>query len=250
MKINSQTFTDVRLIATDVDGTLTHHHKFTSSLFDALQKLANLRIHVLLVTGRSAGWVSALVNYLPVVGAIAENGGIYLTADGKTEPLVLIPDLTVHRQQLTNIFENLKQQFPNLNPSSDNRFRLTDWTFDLDGLSPQDLQAIAAFCEENGWSFTYSTIQCHIKPIGQDKAGGIIQVLEKHFPELTRSQVVTLGDSPNDESMFNPKFFPRSVGVANVLDYAPQMQYLPTHVMTQPEVEGFYEFVELVVEAI
>jgi hydroxymethylpyrimidine pyrophosphatase-like HAD family hydrolase len=50
----------VRLIATDIDGTLTTHGKFTPNVLQALTNLAQAGITVVLVTGRSAGWVSGL----------------------------------------------------------------------------------------------------------------------------------------------------------------------------------------------
>jgi putative addiction module killer protein len=61
----------VQLIASDVDGTLTCADRFTPQLLTAIAQLAQAKLPLLLVTGRSAGWVDALRNYLPVVGAIA-----------------------------------------------------------------------------------------------------------------------------------------------------------------------------------
>lgn len=61
----------LRLIATDMDGTLMQKGKFTASLLQAFKDLSGADIPVLIVTGRSAGWVSGLATYLPIVGAIA-----------------------------------------------------------------------------------------------------------------------------------------------------------------------------------
>jgi hydroxymethylpyrimidine pyrophosphatase-like HAD family hydrolase len=58
----------IRLIATDIDGTLTVGQHFSSQLLIALEKLQAVGLPVLLVTGRSAGWVEGLANYLPVAG--------------------------------------------------------------------------------------------------------------------------------------------------------------------------------------
>lgn len=55
---------NVRLVAADMDGTLTQRGKFTASLLQALEDLAKAGIAVLIVTGRSAGWVSGLAAYL------------------------------------------------------------------------------------------------------------------------------------------------------------------------------------------
>ncbi|MFY7830605.1 MAG: HAD family hydrolase, partial [Pseudanabaena sp.] len=95
--LNNINLSDIRLIASDVDGTLTHNGKFSSNFISTLIDLQSAGIKVLLVTGRSAGWVSALVNYLPVAGAIAENGGIFLKPNGTQDLLSSVPNLSRHR---------------------------------------------------------------------------------------------------------------------------------------------------------
>ena len=150
-------FQDVRLIATDMDGTLTQQGKFTPSLLQALEDLAAVGIKVLIVTGRSSGWVSGLVSYLPVDGAIAENGGLFYSSNSEA-PIALtpIPDLDTHRQHLAATFAQLQVEFPQIRESADNRFRSTDWTFDVQGLSLEQLQRLGSLCYQLGWGFTYS----------------------------------------------------------------------------------------------
>jgi hydroxymethylpyrimidine pyrophosphatase-like HAD family hydrolase len=234
---------EIKLIASDVDGTLTHSDRFTPKLLEAIAQLNQANLPLLLVTGRSAGWVDALRNYLPVVGAIAENGGVFCPQDGPYQLLGDFPPLSTHRQHLADAFSQLQQRYPQLKASTDNAFRLTDWTFDVEGLSEGDLGAIALQCQAWGWSFTYSTVQCHIKPQSQNKASGIQQVLAQYFPTIHPTQVLTIGDSPNDQAMFNPEIFPVSVGVANILKYADRLQYRPKYVTTRAEVDGFCEMV-------
>jgi HAD superfamily hydrolase (TIGR01484 family) len=237
----------IRLIASDVDGTLTRSDRFTPMLLAAIAQLTQANLPLLLVTGRSAGWVDALRYYLPVVGAIAENGGVYFPKTGAYQLLGNLPaDLAVHRRQLSDTFHQLQQQYPQLKISTDNAFRLTDWTFDVAGLSQIELEAIALQCQAWGWSFTYSTVQCHIKPQLQNKASGIQQVLAQHFPSIHSTQVLTIGDSPNDEAMFDPEIFPVSVGVANILEYIEHLQHRPKYVATQTEIDGFYEVVNCI----
>ncbi len=234
---------EVRLIATDMDGTLTREGRFSSALVATLERLRAADLPVLIVTGRSAGWVSALVHYLPVVGAIAENGGLVCWPDGQRQMLVNLPDLEQHRQQLATQFERLQQRFGPLRVSDDNDFRLTDWTFDVAGLHPQTLARMEAFCQDQGWSFCYSNVQCHIKLVGQDKAPGLRQLLSKRWPNLLAVQVLTVGDSPNDASLFDPAFFPCSAGVANVAHYREVLPHLPRWVTEAPEADGFRELV-------
>jgi HAD superfamily hydrolase (TIGR01484 family) len=247
----TQCFSNVRLVATDMDGTLTRKGKFTSGLLQSLQDLATAGIMVVIITGRSAGWVSGLAYYLPIVGAVAENGGLFFLG-GSEKPVALtpIPDLIAHRQHLASAFQQLQTQFPQIQESADNRFRVTDWTFDVQSLSTDDLKTLSNLCQQMGWGFTYSNVQCHIKPLGQDKANGLSQVLREYFPQYTSQQVVTVGDSPNDESLFDERYFPISVGVANVLEYANQLQHQPVYMTTEAEGEGFCELARMIIDAI
>lgn len=240
-------FKNVRLVASDMDGTLTQQGKFTPALLQALEDLAKAGLSVLIVTGRSAGWVSGLVSYLPVEGAIAENGGLFYPAGCEAHvALTPISDLAAHRHELAKTFQQLQTEFPQIRESSDNRFRITDWTFDVQGLSPPELQRLGSLCQQLGWGFTYSNVQCHIKPPGQDKATGLLQVMRDRFPEYTPEQVLTVGDSPNDESLFDWRCFPISVGVANVLDYASQLSHQPAYVTSAAEGKGFCELARYV----
>lgn len=247
---SSTAFAPVRLIATDMDGTLTDRGQFTPALLRSLTVLAAADLPTVIVTGRSAGWVQGIVAYLPVAGAIAENGGVYIP---KTtwEPVSLVdlPDMLEHRAQLADMFAKLQTSFPDLQPAADNRFRLTDWTFDIGDLTPQELVAIAQTCQAAGWGFTYSTVQCHIRPAVQDKGVGLQRVVQQFFSHLSMSEVVTVGDSPNDEGLFDASLFPLSVGVANVRHYCDRLQHLPKFITQSVEVQGFQELAEHILMA-
>jgi hypothetical protein len=237
---------DIRLIATDMDGTITQKGKFSANLLHALEALRQAKIDVLIVTGRSAGWVNAIQSYLPITAAIAENGGLfYSSCNDRAEFLTKIDDLNLHRQKLAETFRLLQSKFPQIQESSDNCFRLSDWTFDVEGLNLGELEIIENICQQEGWGFTYSTVQCHIKPIAQNKASSLLQVLAKYFPQLTTKQIITVGDSPNDESLFDRSVFPFSVGVANVLHYVDRLKNQPAYVTNLAESEGFCELVKL-----
>ncbi|MDF5718704.1 MAG: HAD family hydrolase [Rhizonema sp. NSF051] len=241
--------TNIRLVATDMDGTLTTEGKFTAALLQALEDLTAHGIKILIVTGRSAGWVSGLVSYLPVAGAIAENGSLFYPY-GNEKPVALtpIPDLVLHRQQLAKAFLQLQSQFPHIQESADNRFRITDWTFDVDSVNTDEIQTISHLCQQRGWGFTYSNVQCHIKPLGQDKGIGLLQVLRDYFPQYTPGEIVTVGDSPNDESLFDELCFPISVGVANVREYTDTLQHQPAYVTTKSEGQGFCELAQFLLQ--
>jgi HAD superfamily hydrolase (TIGR01484 family) len=236
----------IRLVATDIDGTITNEHRFSSQLLVTLEKLQAAKVPVLLVTGRSAGWVEAIANYLPVAGAIAENGGCYFSGTAGCQLLggLKMKEIGKHRERLADHYWQLQGTHKEIKESIDNRCRLTDWTFDLEGLDASDLWEIKAQCDQWGMDFTYSTIQCHLKLPNQSKASGIQQVLKKHFPRIKPAQVLTIGDSPNDTPMFDSEIFPRSVGVANVAEYLDVMEHRPAYIAEQREVGGFVEVME------
>ncbi|MBD0385631.1 MAG: HAD family phosphatase, partial [Nostoc sp. C3-bin3] len=216
-----------------------------------IENLMAAEIKVLIVTGRSAGWVSGLSSLMPVVGAIAENGGLFYHS-GSEQPVLLttIADVIGHRQQLAGVFQQLKLKFPQIEESGDNRFRITDWTFDVANLTPDELGIMGDLCQKMGWGFTYSNVQCHIKPQGQEKAIATLKVLQEYFPDYSPNQVVTVGDSPNDESLFDRRYFPISVGVANVLEYLNQLKYHPTYITTAAEGEGFCELSSCILKSL
>ena len=95
-----------------------------------------------------------------------ENGGLFYDNQSLTSGLISkIGNIDLHRQKLAQTFQLLQAKFPNLQESTDNRFRLTDWTFDVAELTTTELAQIENICQQEGWSFTYSTVQCHIKPL-------------------------------------------------------------------------------------
>ena len=177
---------------------------------------------------------------------MAKNGGLLYWQDSVIPQLMGEIQIDEHRRELSRVFELLQSKFSQLQESPDNPFRLTDWTFDVEGLSLKELKQIEDICQSEGYGFTYSTIQCHIKPLYQDKAFGLNKVIPQYFPDLNPKHILTIGDSPNDESMFNPEQFPLSVGVANVAKYRDRLKYLPAYITSKSEGAGFTELAKLI----
>jgi HAD superfamily hydrolase (TIGR01484 family) len=242
---------DIDLIVTDMDGTLTWDEKLTGVLLQALQDLQQAGVTVLLTTGRSAGWVNGLAYYLPIVGAIAENGGLFYSPHHDPAGVLLspIPDRAAHRQKLAEMFAQLKTEFPFIEVATDNAFRVTDWTYTNPGFATADLHRMKQICSDAGWGFVYSNVQCHIKPLEQNKQTGLLAVLSQHLAvQRSPEQLITIGDSPNDDELFDPAVFPYSVGVANVAHYLADMQFEPSAIASQPEQQGFLELAQLVLK--
>ena len=62
--------------------------------------------------------------------------------------------------------------------------------------------------------------------------------------EAVKESIVFIGDSPNDIPMF--RFFPHSVGVANILDFKDKITHKPAWVTRQQGGFGFAETVNLI----
>lgn len=99
----------VRLIVSDLDGTLTASDRLSAALIEAFEQLAAAEIRVLISTGRSVGWGMALAQYLPVAGVMTENGGAICWPE--QAPIILSPIAAIadHRQQLQQCFQQIQQ---------------------------------------------------------------------------------------------------------------------------------------------
>ncbi|BAC90721.1 HAD family hydrolase [Gloeobacter violaceus] len=234
----------IALVATDIDGTLTRSGRLPPETLEGIDRLRAAGIAVVLVTGRSAGWANALAHYLAVDAVIAENGAGYYLGGSETEWMSLVQlDTNNHRAALAECFAHLQMLYPSLIPSTDNRYRLSDWTFAVAGLESNSLKYMRCVCEKYGFDFIWSAVQAHIKPLECNKGQALRQVLATHFPYLLIQQVLTVGDSPNDSDLFAPEF-DYSFAVANLRRHTDQMRQLPRYIAEQAESTGFLVILE------
>jgi len=243
-------FAEITLVASDIDGTLTLGDKITAQLVSDISILQDHGISLLMVTGRSVGWGQALAGYLPVAGVIAENGGVFVgSGEEPPRPLVDVGDLRKHRAGLENCYEGLKKHYPHLRETADNLFRLSDWTFGVAGLSAEQLVEMNELCRGWGYTFTFSSVHCHIMDPRQDKAAGVERArayLPAIIPEKKES-MVTIGDSPNDAPLFDALRFPCSVGVRNCEEYLHLMKHRPKYISRHAEAAGFSSLARLLI---
>jgi HAD superfamily hydrolase (TIGR01484 family) len=235
----------LRLLASDIDDTLTDENGRIPP--EALELIARLRttpgenaseppLQVWLVTGRCASWAQALSRYLPLDGAIAENGG----AICRGENLRLLADpaaLGPNRERLAAAFARIRERIPRAETTPDNIGRVTDWTFDRKPLSDGDIALATDLAAELGLRVVTSSIHVHLFAGDYDKATAVGAVCDE-LGVIDREQALTLGDSPNDESLFDPVRFPFSAGVANVMPNLSRMTHAPRFVLPHARVEG------------
>ncbi|HET9059952.1 MAG TPA: HAD hydrolase family protein [Acidimicrobiales bacterium] len=216
----------VRLVASDVDGTLTSSGTIGGATVNALESLAGAGIGVLLVTGRSAGWAAALAAYMPgVVGVLAENGAVLCQPGPDVAPFAFegLPPPGALAAMHAAVADVLGT-YPGVNAGNDNFCRLTDRTV---AASPQmSPTLVASIAQRHGLRHTYSTVHHHLSWSRLDKRSGVLRALEYLGTGLDpASQVVTIGDSANDAPLFAAGTFALTVGVAEAgaLPVGPQV---------------------------
>ncbi len=241
---------NIKIIFSDMDGTLTEEGFFSKKLFSAIEILRKKNIHFFIITGRSAGWVSAIAEYLPVNGIIAENGSILfrkINGSLSSEYLINLPtDLSEHRNNLKEVFLKCSVKIPRLIEAIDNMFRISDFSIDLGDLTSEEIYDVKEIVRTTGFDATSSNVQIHIMPKGLNKAEGIRNSWEKLFHKpFDSKQILTIGDSLNDEAMFNSNIFINTAAVSNVKNYLDKMQHKPNYICSREEINGVLELIPL-----
>ncbi len=225
----------IEFIATDVDDTLTINGILTSGVLDTLEFLNRIGKKIILVTGRSGGACTTLAQYLPVASVIAENGGVII----KKHDLETVKLPKDHRERLNKCFNDIRGNFPSVVPAQDNQFRLTDMSIENTSVPDGAINKIKKIAFGYGLMITISSIQTHIISPRFNKASTLKKIVKKR-------ETITIGDSINDESMFNPAIFPLSAGVSNIKKYLKFMKYHPRWIMDNEQGHGFIEFAEII----
>jgi len=238
-------------VFTDIDDTLTTDGRLHADAYAALCALAAAGLHVVPVTGRSAGWAHMIVKTWPVAAVVAESGGLYLARDPRTGRLLTrmhAPEdaVAADRARLEACARRVRAAIPGLAPASDNAYRLVDLALDYCEEVPRvpadDVaRAIRMFVDE-GFNARASSVHVNAWAGEFDKAPMALKVLEERFAGSAGADPrawVFAGDAPNDASMFAA--FERSVGVANVLPHLAAMPVAPAFVTAGASGGGFVE---------
>ncbi len=227
-----------KVVATDVDGTLTIDRtsfKIYSKVIDAIDQLVKRGFYVVLVSGNSYPLLNGLARYLGVNGPIvAENGCIVAWKD---KIVYKCPKTAKHAALLVE-----KEFKEYLTPSWQNEYRLCDYAYRLKNPNQANevIKMINKFLEEKGFTdlkVTYSGYAIHILPIGCGKDVGIRKVCE--ILNVKEEEVVVIGDGINDLELFNIKGLKVTVSNADteVIEKA-------DIVLENPSGRGFVELVE------
>jgi len=238
------------VIASDIDDTITTDGVITAETMQRMQSLAQSGRHVILVTGRSAGWGAGLAQYLPGVRAVvAENGAVLLRREGTEVTAQLLDPDPVQIDSVEACLERVLGEFPEAVAGKDNFGRLTDRTIEVrDTIDPVRVAAIAAAM---GCRHTYSTVHHHLTMSSLDKRLGLLKALtilglDARDPKET---VITVGDSVNDAALFTPGAFSATCGVREILAKLDLLQdATPEYVTLSGQGRGFNELVDMLLE--
>ncbi len=248
-------FHEVRYVLTDIDDTLTLHGRLPSSAYDALWRLADAGYAVVPVTGRPAGWCDMIARMWPVAGVVGENGALYFRYDQTRKTMVRRywkkkEERAADRQRLEAIQAAVLQRVPGCRVAADQAYREADLAIDfcedVPPLTQAEIEKIVACFTERGATAKISSIHVNGWYGDYDKLAMTKVFFADVFDldlDTHRRQVLYAGDSPNDAPMFG--FFPHSVGVANVLQFADRLGHHPAWVTASCGGDGFAELAKV-----
>jgi HAD superfamily hydrolase (TIGR01484 family) len=260
-KLTKRDCKNIRGIFSDIDDTISINGKIPSSAYKALWDAKKAGLRVIPVTGRPAGWVDHLARMWPVDAVIGENGAFYFYLDptqGRDGKLVqrFIQDQktrTTNTLKLWQTFAKLEQQIKGLAVASDQSFRAidlaVDFCEDVERLDDKQIDQIVAAFKADGAQAKISSIHVNAWFGQHDKFSTckllLKELYDEEFDEVA-DQYVYFGDSPNDEPLFEK--FPKTIGVANVVEFLPRMKFAPRFITKKPGGDGFAEAVRLILE--
>lgn len=230
----------IRGVFFDIDDTFTTKGKIPPESFSALWSLKVAGMFAVPITGRPAGWCDHIARMWPVDGVVGENGALYFYMDndsGKLEMrFYLKPDeIKERRERLLSIGDEILREVPGTAFASDQPYRLfdiaIDFTEDVPRLPHGEIQKICDIFASHGVTYKVSSIHVNGWFGDYDKL-----TMTKTFARevlgvdlnTERDKYLFIGDSPNDEPMF--EYFPLSVGVENIQNFKDRMKNLPKYV--------------------
>ncbi len=226
----------IRLVMTDVDGTLTHGGDcLSSAVLEAIRRLERDGIVVGFVSGRTLPGLESLASDLGVSGPIiAENGGVAKLRTGGE-----LLDLGYSREPAIKALARLKRLFPDaIAEREDNQYRLVDVVFRSRGVEAEELTRHLEDAEllDSGYIL-------HLVQKGVSKGRTVTRLLGKIGDgNLSPEEVLVFGDSSTDLSLF--QLFPHSVLIDNPKLAPEQRQVLQTvaqYASDLPFGDGFAE---------
>ncbi len=228
----------IQFLLTDIDDTLTEHGRLPAESYLALQRLRRAGLIVIPVTGRPAGWCDLIARQWPVDGVIGENGALYFR--------YLDPERRMLRQYARDAVRRAADRLK----LDRIREEVLASCEDVPALPRAAVDRIVEIFAKHGATAKISSIHVNGWYGSYDKLTMTRRFLAEAMSidmDANREAMVFVGDSPNDAPMFD--FFPRSVGVANVLDFADDLRHKPRYVTKARGALGFVELADALLAA-
>lgn len=245
-------------LLTDIDDTLTTDGLLPAAAYQAMEALDKKDIKVIPVTGRPAGWCDHIARMWPVHGVVGENGAFYFYYDRSRRRMLRRywnneSFRRRSRAKLTGLRQQILAEVPGARVSADQLYRESDLAIDfcedVARLSDQQISSIVSLFKKAGAQAKISSIHVNGWFGNFDK----LKMTRKLFKEMfcldldeAKERIIFTGDSPNDAPMF--RFFPHSVGVANVGDFADRLSDLPVWVTQARGGQGFAEMAAVLLD--
>jgi HAD superfamily hydrolase (TIGR01484 family) len=246
----------VRGLFTDIDDTLTRDGAVEPAALQALHALAAAGVPVVAITGRPLGWSEPFARAWPVAAIVPENGAVALIRDGDALHTDYAQDEATrlhNARRLREVAARVRAEVPGATLARDSAGRVTDIAIDhaeFEHLDRAAIEEVVAIMRREGMTATVSSIHVNGWFGSHDKLSGarwMVQRLYGRGLDDERGQWVYVGDSTNDQAMFG--FFPLSVGVANLRDFADQLHTWPTYLTDGERGEGFAQVAARLIEA-
>ena len=238
----------------DIDDTVTTDGRLEGSAYIAIEKLHQTGLLTIPITGRPAGWCDMIARFWPVDGVVGENGAFYFAYDRNTLKMrrCYVRSEEQRREdqkKLATLKKEILQKVPGSEISADQAYReadlAVDFCEDVAPLPNESVLKIKNIFEDSGAVAKISSIHVNGWFGDYDKLSTCQLFVSSQLGfklSEQREKFIFVGDSPNDEPMF--QYFPNAVGVANVQNFKNQLQHPPTWVTHQESGFGFVELVD------
>lgn len=271
--IEAQALRHIRGVCLDIDDTLSTDGKLEAEPYAALWKLKQAGLAVVPITGRPAGWCDHFARFWPIDAIVGENGAFTFYMDHHTlspsllnsnrppaRKKLLTPsgsDERTLKDQLTQLALLIQKNFPHAKWASDQTYREFDLAIDICEDVPswdqKQVQELLELCYQQGAHAKLSSIHVNTWFGHYDKKKGFENWLHQGAPGCSihptpqLHEWLYIGDSPNDEPMF--EWFPYSVGVSNIQKYLKQLSHPPRWITSGKSGIGFVQMTDLLLQA-
>src|SRR5215218_6864147 len=175
----------VRALFSDVDGTMTTGERIEAATYEALERLGQAGIPVIMVTGRPAGFGFAFMKMTPVLACVAENGGVTFVREGRKVvkhygvPAASLPEW---RRRMNDAAVDVMSKVPGARLSSDSKYREVDLAIDWNeeqSLTREDAELCVQMIQKAGFGAVRSSVHVNFGPPHFDKLSACMTVVRQ-----------------------------------------------------------------------